>query len=197
MSKIIPSEKKENIVIVDGFEENNSHSRLAFCLRPFIIWLKVLTGVDITRPKTTGKGKSNYSISLILYGVCLLIFNYACTGIFNYIYLKQKFQIPAAIVKNNGSGLIITGPPPANKHVSMLTAIFVAGWEYIFICGVHLCFFALQSRFNALWKTLMVIEKEFKLGSFTYSCVRRSLWIGFVIILLVRSWKVLKYYCTI
>jgi len=195
MSKIIPSENKENIVVVNVPQEENSPFKFAFCLRPFIFWLKLLTGVDITRTKTTGKGKSNYSLSLIIYGVCLLLLNYACTGMFNYVYLKQiHFKIPAVTVKNNGSGSS-TGPSSANKHVSMLTAIFLTGWEYIFICGVHLCFFALQSRFKALWKTLMVIEKEFKLGSFTYGCIRQSLWIGFVIILLVRNLKVLKNFC--
>lgn len=184
MSKINPSEKKENVIVVDVLEEKHSSSRFEYCLRPFIFWLKLLTGVDIARLITTNQETSNHSISLIIYGVGLLFSNSACTGIFNYVYLKQKFPIPTATVKNNFS----SGSLPNNKqHVNILTAIFVTGWEYIFICGVHLCFFALQSRFKALWNTLMIIEQALKPCPFTYRCVRKSLWIGFAIISLVRN----------
>ena len=174
MSKISPSEKSENIE-VGVPKENVSYFKFESALKPFIVWLKLSTGVDITRINKMG------SISLFLYGICLLFFNFACTGIFNYVYLKQKFEVPA-----NNTNTSVHGSASTTTHINMLTVLFVTGWEYVFICGIHLCFFALQNRFKKLWNTLIIIEKELKLGEFTSNYITRSLWIGSLIIPLVR-----------
>lgn len=147
-------------------------------MKPFIVWLKLSTGVDITRTNKMG------NISLFLYGICLLFFNFACTGIFNYVYLEQKFKV-SADAANNSSNTSNHRSASTTAHINMLTVLFVTGWEYVFICGIHLCFFALQNRFKKLWNTLLIIEKELKLGEFTRNYITKSLWIGSLIIPLV------------
>lgn len=72
--------------------------------------------------------------------------------------------------------------------IYMMSVFFITGWEYIFIC-CFLCFFAVQSRFKALWNALMTIKKEFKPGHFTYRCIRQSFWTGFAVVLLVRHFE--------
>lgn len=177
MSKISPSDKGDN---VEGGVPKVSYFKFESALKPFIVWLKLSTGVDITRTNKMG------NIFLFLYGICLLVFNFACTGFFNYVFLKQKFEVPANISKNGSSISNHGRSSSTTAHINMLTVLFVTGWEYVFICGIHFCFFALQNRFKKLWNTLMIIETELKLGDFTRNYITKSLWIGSVIIPLVR-----------
>ena len=185
MSKIYTQDNKKEHIVVDIYEESGSSFGIESALKPIIIWLKLSTGVDITRIKTTGKETTLFSILLFLYGVFLLFFDKACTFIFNYVYLKQRIHISAVV---NGSNT--TKPLSTHDHINNLAVIFVHICEFIFVCGLHVCFFAQQNRFKGLWNTLMIIEREFKICPFTYRSIRRSLWIGFVIIPLVRNIKV-------
>lgn len=188
MSKISPSQKSRENIVVNFHGENDSSSKFESALRPLIVCLILLTGVDITRIKATGKENKIASVSFFLYGILLLFFNYVCTGIFNYVYLKQKFQnYPVTIDGDNSTNVSKKGQSSNTEHIHMLTVFFVAGWEYVFICGTHLCFFVLQTRFKKLWNALMFIEKEMKLVPFIYRYIRKSLWIGGLIIPIVRN----------
>ena len=180
MFKISPSDKKEKIEV--GFpKENVSSFKFESALKPFIFWLKLSTGVDITWNQRNGTKthKVGNNIYLFLYGICLLFFNFACTGIFKYVYLQQRFA----------STFSKAGPLSTTERINMMSVFFITGWEYIFICCTHLCFFAVQSKFKALWNALMMIEKELKPGHLTHRCIRQSLWIGFAVVLLVRHFE--------
>lgn len=184
MSKI--TQNKNELLVINISEENGSSRKFKTALHPCILWLKVLTGVDITRTKTNGEEKKNISIiCLFFHGILMLLFNFACSASFNYYYLKQRVVFPQADIINGTSVL-----QPTNSYVNFLTVIFITAVEYTHTCGIHLCFVAMQSRFKELWKSLLIIEKVFKICSFTYSSIRRSLWIGLLVIIpLVRYWE--------
>lgn len=180
MSKV--TQDKRGHIVIDVSEENVYYLGIESALKPIIVWLKLSTGVDITRIKTTGKGTKIFSILLFLYGVFLLFFDNACTFIFNYVYLLQRLHVATVVNGSNTTKSIST-----HDHINNLAVIFVHMCEFVFVCGLHICFFAQQNRFKGLWNTLLIIEREFKICPFTYRSIRRSLWIGFVIIPLVRN----------
>ena len=180
MSQIF-QDKKE--LIVDSISEENGPSSLKFesALKPLIVWLKLSTGIDITRTKTNEENKTKISIiCLFLHGIFMVLFNFVSTALFNYFYLQQRVTFPATVIINGTSV-----PPPTNEYINFLTVVFITAVEYTHTCGMHLGFFCLQYRFKALWNSLLIIEKEFKICEFIYRRIRLSLWIGFAIILLV------------
>lgn len=157
-------------------------------LNPFIIWMKLLTGTNIAR--LPGNNSTISSISFTLYGILMLLLNFICTASFIYIYVKQRIQVytegnhtslttnSKATNSTNVSNFII----PNNADINVLAIVGVLLCEFLFICGIHLCYFISQNKFKALWNSLLIIEREFKICPLAYRRIRRSVWIGVVII---------------
>ena len=194
MSEIAQYEKDDCAVNIHHEENSYAFPGFEISLKPFINFVKLLTGVDITRIKTKygEKNKSFSTVWLFLYGVFTLILNITITAFFNGLYLKQRIVLPAPIIVKNGNSVSSTAPPSTNAYINILTIICITACECAFICGTHFCFFALQSRLKGLWNSLLIIEKEFKICPITYRHIRQSVWIGLVSIPLVRHFKVIN-----
>lgn len=187
MSEI--TEFKNKHTVTNNSEKNSLSPGFERSLKPFINLVKLLTGVDITRIKTAEKKGKFTAICIFLNGIFMLFLNVAFTAIFNHFYTKQRVTVVPAASFINGTSVLL----PTNAYINYLTVMFISAVEYAFICGMQFCFFALQSRFKELWESLLIIEKEFKICPFTYRSIKLSIWIGSVIIPLVRNLIILSF----
>lgn len=178
MPQIFQGKRDLNVVSIS--EENGPSLKFESVLKPLIVWLKLSTGVDITRIKTKRDKKKISIICLFILGIFMVLFNFVSTACFHYNYLKTRITFPATVFINGTSV-----PPPTKEYINFLTVMFITAVDYINTCGMHLCFFCVQYRFKALWSILLIIEREFKICTFTSRRIKQSLWIGFALILLV------------
>jgi len=71
--------------------------------------------------------------------------------------------------------------------INLMTIVFVHVQEFIYISGIHLCLFVSQNRLKGLWNSLLTIEKEFKIPFESFNRIRKTVWIGILLLLLVNN----------
>jgi len=192
--------------VVSGFE---------WSLKPIIIWLKLLTGIKFN---LTGKESTMSSISLTIYGVTVLLLNAILSAFFVGGYMKQRTikaglpayssMMPSANDTSFNDNNIIPTEAPSYENdifsyaysvysditfdINLMTIVFVHVQEFIYISGINLCLFVSQNRQKGLWNFLLTIEKEFKIPFEFLSHIRKTVWIGIILLLLVNNQIQLK-----
>lgn len=171
---------EEKVFVVTSFE---------WSLKPCIIFLKLLTGINVTQDRKT---VTLFSSLFTFYSIFMLVLNGALSATFVFVYIKQSIHVYSK--GNYHSVLSISNDINksnrwAHSTASDIKVVATAGVnfsEFIFIFGIHLCFFVSQKKLKALWNSLLIIEKEFNISNETYRKLRKSVWIGLVIVPLVN-----------
>jgi hypothetical protein len=142
-------------------------------LWPLTVWMKI---IGFHMGPSRKSGTKRYSLYLLMTGSLLLLSTVAlhCTS-FVRSFLKFRAN---GISAHNGTNL--TTANRLNVGIEHLNYTCV-------LIGVHMTFFfvSLTSNWTSLWDSLLLIETNLKFNSMFYRKCKKSVIIGFTILLVV------------
>lgn len=192
---------------------NKDVSGFEWCFKPYIIVLKLFTGItSVNRfsPDKRVKTKLGFSfIFFLFYAVCLLI----CNCLVNYYFANEYFTRGISVtINNNRNGIIAhklmaSNLPPNNNqsdlplkdnaekriktsNINYISMIIDMTNKIIMVIGVHCSFFVashLQNASTQLWCCLSSIESLLQLPTACYRRIRKMVLFGIFLLFLVSE----------